>query len=42
MKYEKPIMEVTELEMADIVCLSNGGTGDHDGNSGNGGWTESN
>ena len=33
MKYEKPIIEVMELEIKDIVCTSPGtevGTGDND------------
>lgn len=29
MKYEKPIVEVIELDLEDIVCLSPG-TGDND------------
>lgn len=36
MKYEKPSMEVIELEVQDVVCasgLDNGGKGD-------GGWIE--
>ncbi len=30
MKYEKPIVEVIELDLEDIVCLSLGGEGDSD------------
>lgn len=48
MKYEKPIVEVMELEVADIVCssgglnLNGGGDNDEDSGNGNGGWIGSN
>lgn len=31
MQYEKPIVEILNIQMSDIVCISDGGYDDDDG-----------